>query len=149
MNKEIFTKGINFECQGSSNCCVSRGNYGYVYLSKKDLTNLAKYLNLSTDIFEKKYCEFSEGYLHLRELNINGNCQFLKNKKCSIYSARPIQCRTWPFWKENMNTKKWKEELIDFCPGIGKGRLISASIIRKKINRELKNDKQIIKERKD
>ncbi len=146
MNKEIFTKGINFECQGSSNCCVSRGNYGYVYLSKKDLTNLAKYLNLSTDIFEKKYCEFSEGYLHLRELNINGNCQFLKNKKCSIYSARPIQCRTWPFWKENMNTKKWKEELIDFCPGIGKGRLISASTIQKKINRELKNDKQIIKE---
>ena len=146
MDKEIFTKGINFECQGSSNCCVSRGNYGYVYLSKKDLTNLAKYLNLSTDIFEKKYCEFSEGYLHLRELNINGNCQFLTNKKCSIYAARPIQCRTWPFWKENMNTKKWKEELIDFCPGIGKGRLISASIIRKKINRELKNDKQIIKE---
>ena len=146
MDKEIFTKGINFECQGSSNCCVSRGNYGYVYLSKKDLTNLAKYLNLSTDIFEKKYCEFSEGYLHLRELNINGNCQFLKNKKCSIYAARPMQCRTWPFWKENMNTKKWNKELINFCPGIGKGKLISSSMIQKIINRELKNDKQIIKD---
>ena len=90
MNKEIFTKGINFECQGSSNCCVSRGNYGYVYLSKKDLTNLAKYLNLSTDIFEKKYCEFSEGYLHLRELNINGNCQFLKNKNTLFMLQDPF-----------------------------------------------------------
>ena len=106
MDKEIFKKGINFECQESSNCCVSRGNYGYVYLSKKDQTNIAKYLNLSTDLFKKKYCEFSDGYLHLKELNINGNCQFLKNKKCSIYAARPIQCRTWPFWKENMNAKK-------------------------------------------
>jgi Fe-S-cluster containining protein len=146
MDKEIFKKGINFECQGSSNCCVSRGNYGYVYLSKKDQTKIVKYLNLSTNLFKKKYCEFSDGYLHLKELNIDGNCQFLKNKKCSIYAARPIQCRTWPFWKENMNAKKWKEELIDFCPGIGKGRLISASTIQKKINRELKNDKQIIKE---
>ena len=45
-----------------------------------------------------------------------------------------------------MNIKKWNEELINFCPGIGKGRLISASMIQKKINRELKNDKQIIKE---
>jgi hypothetical protein len=149
MGKEFFKKGISFECQGSSNCFVSRGNYGYVYLSKKDLTNIVKYLNLTTDLFEKKYCEFLDGYLHLKEININGNCQFLKNKKCSIYSARPMQCRTWPFWKENMNAKKWKKELIDFCPGIGKGRLISASIIQKKINRELKNDKQIIKERKD
>ena len=148
MDKNIFKKGINFQCQGSSNCCVSRGNYGYVYLSKKDLTNLAKYLNLTTNLFEKKYCEFSDGYLHLREFNIYGNCQFLTNKKCSIYAARPIQCRTWPFWEENMNAKKWEGELLDFCPGIGKGRKISASIIQKKINREMKNDKQIIKEEK-
>jgi len=72
--------------------------------------------------------------------------EFLENKKCSVYTARPMQCRTWPFWKENMNIKKWNEELINFCPGIGKGKLISASMIQKKINRELKNDKQIIKD---
>ena len=42
MDKEIFKKGINFKCQGSSNCCVSRGNYGYVYLSKKDLKTRSK-----------------------------------------------------------------------------------------------------------
>ena len=146
MDKEIFKKGINFKCQGSSNCCVSRGSYGYVYLSKKDLINIAKYLNVSINLFKKKYCEYSDGYLHLKEMNINGNCQFLENKKCSIYTARPMQCRTWPFWKENMNIKKWNEELINFCPGIGKGKLISASMIQKKINRELKNDKQIIKD---
>ena len=45
-----------------------------------------------------------------------------------------------------MNPKKWNVELIDFCPGIGKGKLISAAMIHKKIKRELKNDKQIIKE---
>ena len=146
MVKEFFKKGINFKCQGSSNCCVSRGSYGYVYLSKKDLIKIAKYLNVSINLFKKKYCEYSDGYLHLKEININGNCQFLENKKCSIYTARPMQCRTWPFWKENMNIKKWNEELINFCPGIGKGKLISTYMIQKKINRELKNDKQIIKD---
>ena len=30
-------KGIRFECQGSGNCCVSRGAYGFVYLSKRDI----------------------------------------------------------------------------------------------------------------
>ena len=96
-------------------------------------------------IFKKKHCQYSGGYLHLKETNINGNCQFLENKKCSIYAARPMQCRTWPFWKENMNVKKWNEELINFCPGIGKGRIISASKIQKQINSDIINDEQIIK----
>ena len=34
-------KGIRFECQGSGNCCVSRGTYGFVYLSKKDIKKLS------------------------------------------------------------------------------------------------------------
>ena len=148
MGKEFFKKGINFKCQGSSNCCVSRGSYGYVYLSKKDLIKIAKHLNVSINLFKKKYCGYSDGYMHLKEININGNCQFLENKKCSIYAARPMQCKTWPFWKENMNAKKWNTELINFCPGIGKGKLISSSMIQKIINKELKNDKQIIKDAK-
>ena len=68
MDKEIFKKGINFKCQGYSNCCVSRGNYGYVYLSKKDLANIAKYLNISINNFKKNYCEYSDGYLLLKEI---------------------------------------------------------------------------------
>ena len=148
MDKRIFKEGINFKCQGSSNCCISRGNYGYVYLSKKDLTNIAKYLNIPINLFKKKYCEYSGGYLHLKEIYSNGNCQFLDNKRCSIYLARPTQCRTWPFWKENMNPKKWNKEILDFCPGIGKGKLTSFSMIQKKINIDIENDKKIIKEEK-
>ena len=148
MNKEFFKKGIKFKCQGSSNCCVSRGSYGFVYLSKKDLIKIAKFLNVSINLFKKKYCQYSDGYLHLKEININGNCQFLENKKCSIYTARPMQCRIWPFWKENMNVKKWNEEVINFCPGIGKGKLISASKIQKQINKDIKNDEKIIKDEK-
>ena len=36
------------------------------------------------------------------------DCVFLKEdpergrKTCSIYPVRPLQCRTWPFWPENL-----------------------------------------------
>ena len=42
MNKLNLNNGIKFSCQSSGNCCVSRGNHGYVYLSKDDLNKLAK-----------------------------------------------------------------------------------------------------------
>jgi len=34
---------------------------------------------------------------------------------CSIYEARPIQCRTFPFWDYYKNRI---DELKDECPGI-------------------------------
>ena len=125
MEKKIYEKGIKFKCQGSANCCVSRGSYGFVFLSKKDLSRLVKYFKTTSINFIKNFCLKSDGYIHLKEIKNNGECIFLKNKKCTIYKARPTQCRTWPFWKENMNAKKWNENITKFCPGIGKGKLYS------------------------
>lgn len=46
----------------------------------------------------------------------------LKEGKCTIYEVRPLQCRTYPFWHQNLiNQKIWDKEK-DHCPGIGKGR---------------------------
>ena len=122
MLKKIYSKNIHFKCQGSANCCVSRGSYGFVYLSLIDLKKISKFFKLDKIKFIRKYCEYTNGFLHLRETKKNGDCIFLKNKRCSIYSARPIQCRTWPFWEENMQAKKWNHSLKNFCPGIGKGK---------------------------
>ena len=35
MKKIKYENGIKFQCQESSNCCVSRGSHGFVFLSKK------------------------------------------------------------------------------------------------------------------
>lgn len=131
-----YKEGIKFECQGSSNCCISRGTYGYVYLSKKDIFKLSKFMNLKFKNFVNLYCDKTDGFIHFKEKNKDGKCQFLDKKKCSIYKARPTQCRTWPFWGENMNTKKWNKEISKFCPGIDKGKLFT----QKNINRIIKED---------
>ena len=139
-------KSIKFKCQGSSNCCVSRGNYGYVYLSSKDTKVLSNFFFLSQYNFIKKFCSYTNGFLHLIEKKGKKNCQFLKNKRCTVYSARPTQCRTWPFWSENMKSKKWNSEIVNFCPGIGKGQIISQDKINKKIEEDLVNEKKIYDE---
>lgn len=54
----------------------------------------------------------------------NGDCIFLEGgNRCGTYEARPEQCRTWPFWPENMKAKTWRREIETYCPGVGKGRL--------------------------
>ena len=148
MDKKFYEKGIKFECQGSSKCCVSRGTYGFVYISSKDLNRLSKFFSMSNIQFINKYCSRTDGYLHLKEINKSGNCQFLEGSKCLVYKARPEACRSWPFWKENMNAKTWNKEILDFCPGIGKGKIISFAKIEIKINKDLKNESLIEKDRK-
>ena len=114
-------------------------------LSKKDLLKLSKHFNLKELDFLKKYCTKKEGYIHLKELKKNkGNCIFLEKKRCSVYKSRPIQCRTWPFWNENMNAKTWNNDISLNCPGIGKGKIVTQKTILKMLQKDKENEKSII-----
>ena len=143
-NQFIKNQKIKFKCQGSSNCCVSRGSIGYVYLSIKDRKRLANYKKKSLTKFLEKFCKMQSNYIILKNKKNSKDCIFLKEKKCSVYNARPEQCRTWPFWPENMNAKSWKKNVVDFCPGINKGKIYSINKINKIIKKDLINNKNII-----
>ena len=137
-----WDNGIHFECQGSGRCCVSRDEYGYVYLTKEDRIRMAKALDLSTREFTKKYCEKLDGIYHLID-GEDGRCQFLSENKCGIYQGRPTQCRTWPFWPEVMDAKIWEKEVAKFCPGIGKGKLWSKSEILENISLQTQSEENL------
>ena len=54
------------------------------------------------------------------------DCIFLKRDKegkslCSIYPVRPTQCRTWPFWPENLKTPRHWARAAKNCPGMKNG----------------------------
>ncbi len=125
--KEFYRDGIRFECQGEGKCCVSRGKYGYVYLSFNDRRRLAAHFRISTAEFTLQFTEKDDGLYQLKYRD--KDCPFLHANRCSVYEARPWQCRTWPFWSENMNTRIWELEVASYCPGIGKGRLYTAEEI--------------------
>ena len=122
-----LTRGARFACQGSGRCCTAHGEYGYVYLSLEDRRRLATHLGLRTSSFTRRYCATSDGQVHLTHPELD--CCFLRGHRCLVYAARPLQCRTWPFWPENMAPAAWSE-VSAICRGIGRGRRYSPEEIR-------------------
>jgi Fe-S-cluster containining protein len=52
----------------------------------------------------------------------NAPCPFYTEESgCRIYEARPVQCRTWPFWPEVVATKRSWERAAKDCEGIHRG----------------------------
>lgn len=143
-DEKWWDQGIQFECQGSGQCCVSHGEFGYVYMTKEDRIRMAQALKLSTSSFTKKYCQKQDdGIFHLID-GQDGHCQFLKDKKCSVYQGRPTQCRTWPFWPEVMNAKTWKQEVAAFCPGVGKGKVWTKQEIEAQLKEQADSEENYI-----
>ena len=126
--EKFWDKGIRFECQGTGRCCMSRGEYGYVYFTLEDRRRIAGHLKMRTSDFSRKYLDNENGWFFLKDPE--KNCIFLDGKACTVYEGRPTQCRTWPFWPENMKPRTWKTEVTTFCPGIGKGKLYTPDEIR-------------------
>ncbi len=127
--RPFWADGIRFECQETGRCCTSRGTYGFIYLTLADRKRLARHLSLTTTAFTRRYCATTDGWVHLKNPDLD--CAFLDGKRCTVYEARPSQCRTFPFWPENMKARTWTREIVSFCPGIGKGRLYTADEIAK------------------
>ncbi|MCO5113499.1 MAG: YkgJ family cysteine cluster protein [Bdellovibrionaceae bacterium] len=149
MSKNFYKKGLHFECQGSGKCCLSRGEYGYVYLTKSDAKRMAKVLELTVAEFKKQYCRVTGGVLHLIQPEDSINCVFLQDNRCSVYEGRPTQCRTWPFWPENMNPKAWKRDVINFCPGASvktKKSLKSPEVIAEQLKEQAASEKELFGE---
>jgi Fe-S-cluster containining protein len=124
MPKKWWREGVRFQCQGSGNCCTSHGEFGFVFLTKEDRQRFAKHFKMTLDEFTKAYCTKTDKTYSLNERPDNPDCIFLKDKRCSVYEARPTQCRTWPFWPEVMPAKAWSKDVAAFCPGVGKGPVI-------------------------
>ncbi|MCK4933960.1 MAG: YkgJ family cysteine cluster protein [Simkaniaceae bacterium] len=112
-----YKGGLAFKCTGCGKCCT--GAPGYVFLTEEDIETLAKHFNISNLDFLKKYTRQIGHQISLLEDPKNYDCTLLKEGKfCSAYSARPVQCRTFPFWEENLKSPKAWEELKNSCEGL-------------------------------
>ncbi len=146
VEKQWWHSGVQFQCQGSGKCCTSHGEYGFVFLTLEDRRRFAKFFKIPTGTFTKKYCQKTNGAYHLIEKKGQPDCLFLKGKSCSVYEARPTQCRTWPFWPEVMSPKTWKKEISSFCPGVGKGKIWTQNEIEMQIRLQEKMESDILSE---
>jgi Fe-S-cluster containining protein len=101
-----------------------------VWVRDPELVAIARLLGLSRDEVLRRYCRVVFGDISLIELP-NGDCVFWSQEGCRIYPVRPVQCRTFPFWREYIRSPKGWAAAARRCPGIDQGPLHSAADIRR------------------
>ncbi len=119
-----YVDGLRFACTQCGNCCG--GAPGYVWVDAEEVSHIAVELGLT---------EVECRLLHVRRVGrghslleeAGGDCQFLERSpdgrtSCRIHAARPVQCRTWPFWKSNLASSAAWESTARHCPGLNNGR---------------------------
>jgi Fe-S-cluster containining protein len=117
-----YAAGLRFECLPTcSACCSDHGEYTAVYLNESDVRDLADFLGMTREEFVRRHTTFEEGAL-LMKMD-PPDCLFLEAGRCKVYEARPMQCRTFPFWEENLKSRTAWTRLREFCPGIDVGEL--------------------------
>ena len=126
-----YANGLRFECTQCGNCCS--GPPGAVWFDDAEAEAMAKAIGVTLPEFIDRYTRRVGGRRSLKELKIDGrfDCVFLDRTTrpgkafCSIYRARPGQCRTWPWWPEVVESPEtWAEtKRRTPCPGMDSGRV--------------------------
>lgn len=83
-----------FKCRRCGICCRWSG---HVLLTAEDITRLASAAGLSEEEFIERYTILAA---NRRQLSLadapDGSCILFENGLCTLYEARPAQCRDFP-----------------------------------------------------
>lgn len=127
-NAKWYVAGLRFECQGCGECCSGPGE-GYIWVTRPEIEIIADLLKMTVGQFRQKYLKRVGLRTTIIEHHTTKDCIFLQagagGKQCMIYSVRPSQCRSWPFWPGNLASPGAWNKAAKKCPGINRGKLYS------------------------
>lgn len=129
---------LRFECTGCGACCIG-GRDHYVETDACERAAIPGFLGITAAWFRRRYLvRVDKNILGVR-LEPDGRCPFLgKDNRCGIYSVRPRQCRTYPWWPELLETRRsWADEARR-CEGIDRGAVVPLATIERALKREKK-----------
>jgi uncharacterized protein len=123
-----YREGLSFTCTKCGACCT--GAPGYVWVVAEEIEALAGHRGLSVEEFGRQFVRRVGDRFSLVE-RPGGDCIFWDRAiGCTVYEARPIQCRTWPFWPENIESAESWEDVTSICPGSGRGQFFTVEEIQ-------------------
>jgi uncharacterized protein len=100
------------DCTACGNCCATLRPV----VTDNEIARLARLVNISTELFTDQHTE------HVADENVrmlkDTPCIFLANKKCTVYDARPHDCRSFPHIEEDDFTFRTLQmvENCGICP---------------------------------
>jgi len=119
MRQKDFSYGFDASACSScgGRCCT--GESGNIFVNVTEIQALCELLDMDVQAFKTRYLE-KRGYkysLKERQVSLSYDCIFFDRtlNGCSVYDARPKQCRTFPFWDYY---KTRVDELKHECPGV-------------------------------
>ncbi|MSP26193.1 MAG: YkgJ family cysteine cluster protein [Myxococcales bacterium] len=134
MSEEVsgdwFASGLAFRCTGCGDCCT--GAPGFVWVNSEEVAQLAAQLGVEPAEVERRYVRRVGSRRSLME-RTNGDCIFFDHeaRTCSVYEARPTQCRSYPFWDALIETPEAWQAMTGECEGAREpGPLITVEAIR-------------------
>jgi Fe-S-cluster containining protein len=131
MSEPWYADGLRFTCTQCGDCCT--GEPGFVWVTDEEIAAIAAFIKEPVGEVTQLYTRRSKGRRTLKE-KANGDCVFFeRGRGCTIYSVRPPQCRTWPFWESNIATPEDWERTERNCPGSGEGELIPVEEITRRL----------------
>jgi len=130
MPREVV-RGVkfNFKCQRSGVCCSSGPN---VTLTSYDICRIARYMNVEWRELIGRYINaMVADHMPIPFLRgVKDRCVFLVKvnglPSCSIYPARPMRCRLFPFIPYGPKVLD-KVYVSSICPGVGRGEEMEPS----------------------
>lgn len=138
LSDEWYADGLRFQCTQCGNCCT--GPPGAVWFTEEEGRAMAERLGITEKQFYRRYATRIGRQWSLKEtVTKHGHdCVFLDRTSvpgkavCSMYTARPSQCATWPFWPENLTSPEtWAAvKRHTPCPGMDSGKLVTIEQIR-------------------
>ena len=128
-----YADGLRFECTRCGRCCTGEG---HVWIGPERIDEMAGFLGLTVEAFSRRYVRLVDGRLALVDSPRRADCVFWeRDLGCVVYPVRPTQCRTFPFWREHLESPEAWRDLADEVPGIGRGRRHDEGEIRRRLRR--------------
>jgi Fe-S-cluster containining protein len=136
MTRAWYQDGLRFECTMCGACCS--GGPGLVRFTDDEAHAMAAKRGVSIDEFLARFTRVVDGARSLLELPTEHglDCVFLDRATipgkavCSLYEARPAQCRTFPWWPEHLRSPAAWRSLGKDCEGVGRGPVVTEREIR-------------------
>lgn len=121
-----YPPSVSFSCNNCGLCCGDTPDKTrHILLLDCEVEEISAQSGLPIEEFALENMCRSPYVFEMKKPD-DGKCYFLKDNQCSVYNARPLICRFYPFelrYDKDKNIHVFKYTLE--CPTINKGKAMS------------------------